>query len=463
MDLPVIDTPIFPRWVWIEEITYSHIPIATLITAFMVLAPVYEYVGYRRGDPRFERLAKSLVWFSLILFSPGAALGTGIPMWIMGAYPEFWSRWSNLFFWPLIAQFVFFLGEVVFLFFFYYLAWDALKERKRLHVGCGVVAALFGLAVQFVWDALGAYMMTPSVPLPGVDQPAAWSAAAFWNPSFPFLFSHRFFGNISYAMLLTGGVFALKHWRAKVETERDYFGWGANLMFTVGFLAFFFMPFIGWGYARVIQTNAPVAFHAIMGGHTGPHFLIKMGFVAVLVAIGATYFFTRYRSKAALGAVSVGVGCLALLFYWHPPLHWLPGGLGGWRVGTVVLLAVFLVSLWALRGRLRPDVGPWRWALFGAGVAACCAFLIGGFVRERSKSPDTVYGQIVKPEVLDWEADRFLFYERCLGCHATPGEIESSGAKDWGERVATERQRPGVSLTDDEAARLVRYLEGRGR
>ena len=45
MDLPVIDTPVFPRWVWMEEITYSHIPIATLITAFMLLAPLFEYIG----------------------------------------------------------------------------------------------------------------------------------------------------------------------------------------------------------------------------------------------------------------------------------------------------------------------------------------------------------------------------------------------------------------------------------
>ncbi len=41
MDLPIIDTPVAPRWVWIEEITYSHIPIATIVTAFMVLAPIF--------------------------------------------------------------------------------------------------------------------------------------------------------------------------------------------------------------------------------------------------------------------------------------------------------------------------------------------------------------------------------------------------------------------------------------
>ena len=104
MDLPVIETPVFPRWVWIEEITYSHIPIATLITAYMLLSPLFEYIGVRRNDPRWDRLSKSFIWFSMILFSPGAALGTGIPVFIIGAYPEFWSRWAHLFFWPLIAQ-----------------------------------------------------------------------------------------------------------------------------------------------------------------------------------------------------------------------------------------------------------------------------------------------------------------------------------------------------------------------
>jgi hypothetical protein len=48
-------------------------------------------------------------------------------------------RHTNLFFWPLIVQFGFFLAEVGFLFFFYYyLAWDALAGRKRLHIFFGV-------------------------------------------------------------------------------------------------------------------------------------------------------------------------------------------------------------------------------------------------------------------------------------------------------------------------------------
>ena len=78
-----------------------------------------------------------------------------------------------------------------------------------------------------------------SVPLPGVDQPVGWSAAAFFNPSFPYLFSHRFFANISYTMLLTGGVFAIKHIRQKDPEEKLYFGWAADFTFAIGFLTFF--------------------------------------------------------------------------------------------------------------------------------------------------------------------------------------------------------------------------------
>ena len=193
MDLPVIETPIAPRWMWMEEVTYSHIPIATLITAFLVLAPIFEYIGYRKKDPRYDRLAKSMVFFVMILYSPGAALGTGIPIFIIGMWPEFWSRWANLFYWPLFYQFLFFLLDVIFLFFGYYLTWDRMMDRKRLHIFFGVMSALFGLLIQAVWDSLGSYMTTPSAPFPMVNDPVGWSAQAFFNPSFPYLFFHRFF------------------------------------------------------------------------------------------------------------------------------------------------------------------------------------------------------------------------------------------------------------------------------
>jgi cytochrome bd-type quinol oxidase subunit 1 len=461
MDLPVINTPIFPRWVWMEEITYSHIPIATLITAFMVLAPIYEYIGMRKKDLRYDRLAKSLIYFSLILFSPGAALGTGIPMFIIGTYPEFWSRWSNLFFWPLIVQFLFFLAEVAFLFFGYYLSWDRMMNRKRLHLFFGIMAGIFGLLVQTVWDSLGAYMLTPGgVSLPRVDEPVAWSAQAFFNPSYPFLFFHRFFGNISYSMLLVGGVLALRYMAAKESKEKGYFGFASDLTFGVGFLSFFAMPFIGWGYARILQDHAPVAFHALMGGHVSIHLIVKMSLIGFMIVVGGVYLFVRHRGKAIPLSITVGLATLYLVFHWHPPLDWLPGGPLVWRLAYTIVLVGVIVFFWAIWGKGDPAHKGWRVAMLSVGLAAFFVFVLGGFVRERSRSPYTVYLEIEKPEALDWERDRFLLYQKCVRCHhKTPKDFARYAKKDWAERVAIERQRPEMELTDKEAEQIIRHLE----
>jgi len=444
-----------------EEITYSHIPIATLITAFLLLAPIFEWVGYRKGDLRYDRLAKSMVFFVMILYAPGAALGTGIPMFIMGLYPEFWSRFANLFFWPLIAQFVFFLLDLIFLFFLYYLTWERMMNRKPLHIFFGFMTAFFGLLIHAVWDGLGSYMMTPGRDLPMVNEAVGWSAAALFNPTYPFLFLHRFFGNISYSMLLTGGVLALKYMRCKDPEEKEYFGFATDLTFAIGFVTFFAMPFIGWGYAAAIQGNAPVVFHAVMGGHVSPHFTIKMILVGIFLVLGGTYLFVRHPQKVLPLALSAGILSLYLVLHWHPPLDWLGGDPLVWRITYTLLLAGFLIFLWMMRNRRKLTTqAPWPWTLFVAGLAAFFAFALGGFVRSRGRSPYSVYKQIEKPEVTAREADRFLLYDKCLICHPQgPNVFSRYETRDWEQRVDRERERPGADISDEEAARIVRVLQ----
>jgi len=460
MDLPIIETPIAPRWMWMEEVTYSHIPIATLITAFLVIAPIFEYIGFRKKDPRYDRLAKSMVFFVMILYSPGAALGTGIPIFIIGMWPEFWSRWANLFYWPLFYQFLFFLLDVIFLFFGYYLTWDRMMDRKRLHIFFGVMSAIFGLLIQAVWDSLGSYMTTPGAPFPMVNDPVGWSAQAFFNPSFPYLFFHRFFGNISYTMLLLGGVFALKYWRQKQEEEKVYFGWAADLTFSIGFMCFFAMPFIGWSFAKLLQQQSPIVFHSIMGGHASSFFLLKMGFIAIMILLGAVYLFKRRQRKALLYAATVGLASMYLTFHFHPALDWLPGGPLVWRAAYTVAIGGFLVYLWFSRAGEMPLRPRWQWVMFSVGIAAFFAFALGGFVRERSRQPYNVYLTLVKPEALPVETDRALTYQKCLGCHlASPNEFERHKGANWAQIVQREREMGRAQITDQEAKRIVNYLE----
>lgn len=463
MDLPVIDTPVFPRWVWIEEITYSHIPIATLVTAFMLLAPLFEYIGVRKKDPRWDRLAYSMIWFSLILFSPGAALGTGIPIFIIGTYPEFWSRWANLFYWPLIAQFVFFTLEVFFLFFMYYMTWNIWSNRKKLHISMGVVAAFWGYLVQLTWDALGSYMLTPGdVALPQVAEPVAWSLPAFLNPSFPFLLSHRTFGNFSYVMLLTGGVLALRFMGQKkknpLSENTAYFKWSSNLCFTIGFFAFFAQPVIGWFYAQLIHREAPVAFLAMMGGHSTYYFFFKLAMIGIFLSIGATYLIKRTGSAAMSLAITAGLLLLLVVVYVHPPLKYLGSDVLWYVVCTAVILGI-IGWVWYNRGRGDPDRAGWQWAMFAAGLAAFMAFATGGFLREHIKNPDTVYGEIIKPETTAKEASRYLVYDKWLIPRGeTPSALDRPGA-DWRAEVQQARAAGEVDLTDSEAETIIQYLE----
>ena len=474
MDLPVIETPVFPRWVWIEEITYSHIPIATIVTAFMLLAPLFEYIGWRKSKThplegaRWERLSKSFIWFAMILFSPGAALGTGIPMFIIGTYPEFWSRWANLFFWPLIVQFMFFLIEVFFLFFMYYLTWDRWANRKKLHISMGVCAAMFGYFVQIVWDSLGSYMLTPgSVALPGVDQPVGWAPAAMLNPSFPFLLSHRTFGNFSYVMLLTGGVFALRYMSQKRKDPNSdntsYFRWASGTCCTIGFFCFFAMPVIGWFYARVLQREAPVAFMALMGGHSAVYVAIKMSMITILLFVGGVYVIKRYgQHKAVAWGATAGLLVVFFVILMHPALDWLGSPLL-WRAVTTAVILGFIRWIWFARGQ-GDTTGPvWQWAMFVVGLAAFFAFAMGGFVREHSKSPDTVYGEIVKPELTDKEADRYLLYDKWLKPRdELPADLERNRPDNWRTHVEESRL-DGLVLSDEEAERIIKYLEAHHR
>ena len=95
-----------------------------------------------------------------------------------------------------------------------------------------------------------------------------------------------------------------------------------------------------------------------------------------------------------------------------------------------------------------------------ASLAAFFTFALGGFVRERARQPYNVYGELVKVEVTPLEADRWLFTEKCVTCHhKSITAFERYDIQDWQGMVDQERERPGLVISDEEAARIVKYLE----
>jgi hypothetical protein len=138
---------------------------------------------------------------------------------------------------------------------------------------------------------------------------------------------------------------------------------------------------------------------------------------------------------------------------------WLGQSALAWRLVTAGVILGFIWWIWAHRGKGNPDHAAWQWAMFVAGLAAFFAFAMGGFVREHIKSPDTVYGEIVKPEWTDHEADRFLVYEKWLYPRdEVPADLDRNRPDDWRRYVEQARQ-DGLTLTDEEAERVIIYLE----
>jgi hypothetical protein len=198
---------------------------------------------------------------------------------------------------------------------------------------------------------------------------------------------------------------------------------------------------------------------AIMGGHASLYFIVKMSMITILLFVGGTFVIKRCGTKAVTWATTAGLLVLLGIIFKHPPLKWLGESDLMWRLVSTAVIIVFIAWIWLSRAKGKPDRTAWQWAMFVVGLAAFFAFALGGFVRERSKSPDTVYGEIVKPELTDTEADRYLVYDKWLRPRdEIPADLDRNRPEDWRQHVEQARTE-GLVLTDEQAQKIIQYLE----
>jgi hypothetical protein len=158
-------------------------------------------------------------------------------------------------------------------------------------------------------------------------------------------------------------------------------------------------------------------------------------------------------------AITAGLLVVCAIIQIHPPLMWLGGNPFAWRLVSTAVLLGLIGWFWVCRCKGDTNGPGWQWVIFIVGIASFVAFAMGGFVRERSKSPDTVYGEIVKPEWTDKEADRYLIYEKWLRPRSEiPADLDRNRPEDWRQHVEQARM-DGLALTDNEAERIIKYLE----
>ena len=225
----------------------------TLFGAFVLGAPIFivisEWLGYRKQDFRYDRLAKELTKVTVILFSMTALTGGLFIFVLLAAYPQFTTWFINQFYlvFAVIYPLMFISGTIVLYMYFY--MWDAWKgEKKGRHIALGVLLNLICMATMFVINGPTSFMNTPPK-TEGISPQDFLVAATLWdkiaNQTWMPLNLHRIDGNVAFGGFVTGMIAAYMYMRAKTQEERAYYDWMGFVGNLIGVGAMLFQPITG--------------------------------------------------------------------------------------------------------------------------------------------------------------------------------------------------------------------------
>jgi len=234
--------------VWI--VAQLHILFAGFILGAPIFVVISEWLGYRKQDPRYDRLAKEVTKVTVILYSMTALTGGLFIFVLLATYPQFTTWLINHFFivfaviYPLL-----FIGETFVLYMYFY-TWDSWKGNKKArHIALGVLLNLIGSITLFVIDGPTSFMNTP-VKAEGVSPVEFLATASIWDKMFNYswmpLNMHRLVGNVTFGGFVAGLIAAYMYMGSTKDEERAYYDWMGFVGNMIGVGALLFLPFMGY-------------------------------------------------------------------------------------------------------------------------------------------------------------------------------------------------------------------------
>src|SRR5438874_11370235 len=154
--------------VWI--VAQLHILFAAFILGAPIFVVISEWMGYRKQEPRYDRLAKEVTKVTVILYSMTALTGGLFIFVLLATYPQLTAWLIGHFFAVFAVMYpLLFIFETIVLYLYWY-TWDALQGPKKLrHIALGLLLNIIGLATLIVIDGPTAFMNTPAKFAEGLD------------------------------------------------------------------------------------------------------------------------------------------------------------------------------------------------------------------------------------------------------------------------------------------------------
>src|ERR671932_707059 len=288
MPIGNLDVPVIGKNVVIAVLVQTHILFATFLIGAVLIAATSEYLGVVTKQPRYERFARNLARFVVLLFASGAALAITFVLALVTLFPVFFSYLQNVFFWVFFVEAFMFLGQIIIVY-AWYNVWDKLAYRKSLHVVFGFVAGFFGLMAMTMIDGVASFMLTP--PEAQIND----VARTFLNQTNIPLNMHRFVGNFSYVGFLIAGWAGWRYLRTTREDDREYYDWMGHFGLLWGFGFLLIQPVIGYGYLKGIRESSPAAFNTIMLQDKAWVFNLLVTWLAIMSIASTAYFVHKLR------------------------------------------------------------------------------------------------------------------------------------------------------------------------
>jgi hypothetical protein len=278
--------------VWI--VAQLHILFAGFILGAPIFIVISEWLGYRKQDPRYDRLAKEVTKVTVILYSMTALTGGLFIFVLLATYPQFTTWLINHFFlifaviYPLL-----FIAETIVLYLYFY-SWDALKgEKKGRHIAIGVLLNLIGTITLFIIDGPTSFMNTPAKAAEGISLVDFIQTASLWDKIFNYSWIpmnlHRLVGNVTFGGFIAGLIAAYMYMGAKKEEDRAYYDWMGFVGNLIGVGALLFLPFMGYLYAYELCDYDASICPYMMADQLSMFFEMQ-GAMVGLIFLGSNYY-----------------------------------------------------------------------------------------------------------------------------------------------------------------------------
>ncbi len=267
--------------IWI--VAQLHLLFAAFVLAVPMFALIIEFIGYRTGDKRYDKLAYEFTKLLSASFSFTATLGAGLAFMLIALYPKFTNYLMSVFSPTFLPYVLLFFAEAGFLYSYYY-GWG--KFSPRVHLFLGLMLNLVGTALMFIANAWLTFMSTPA----GISETGAvlstWDAITnyTWMP----INIHRIIANVAFGGSVAAAYAAFKFLTAKTDEERAHFDWMGYMGNFVAIMGLLPLPFAGYWLASEIYAFSQTMGLTMMGGAFSWLFIIQA------VLIGNLFLFANW-------------------------------------------------------------------------------------------------------------------------------------------------------------------------